>query len=159
MNVLEKFHNKSLGLLILRVTLAVVFIYHGWGKVSDIDAYTGFFTSIGFGGIWLYLVAYGEFLGGIALLLGVCVREVSALLSIIMIGAIWLVHLPNGFAISNGGYEFALTLLGGSLALVFLGSGRYSVWRKDSCDMHGNGTCTCDAKPASNDGAMNSPRV
>ena len=44
-----------------------------------------------------------------------------------MVVAVVKVHLANGFNVATGGYEFALTLLLGSLALIFLGSGAYSL--------------------------------
>ena len=44
-----------------------------------------------------------------------------------MLGAIFLVHLPHGFNISNGGIEYALTLLLVAFALLITGAGAYSL--------------------------------
>ena len=41
-----------------------------------------------------------------------------------MIVAILLVHLPKGFSIQKGGYEFTLLLLLGSIALFLSGAGK-----------------------------------
>jgi uncharacterized membrane protein YphA (DoxX/SURF4 family) len=44
-----------------------------------------------------------------------------------MFGAIFLVHLPHGFDINQGGYEYALTELLLAFALLLSGSGAYSL--------------------------------
>lgn len=44
-----------------------------------------------------------------------------------MLGAILLVHLPAGFNVAEGGYEFVLTLLAASLALALTGPGAYAL--------------------------------
>ena len=43
-----------------------------------------------------------------------------------MCGAIYFVHLPHGFDVNKGGYEFALTVLLISLGLLISGPGAYS---------------------------------
>jgi putative oxidoreductase len=44
-----------------------------------------------------------------------------------MLGAIFLVHLPHGFDVSNGGAEYALTQLLLAIAFLFTGPGEYSL--------------------------------
>ncbi len=150
MNFLSSFHNKSLALLLIRVALGIVFIYHGWSKIQDISGTMNFFASIGFSGaFWTYLVAYVEFIGGIAMLLGVRVREVSVLFVATMTVAIYAVHFKNGFNVMVGGYEYPLTLLLASLAMIFAGSGKYTVLQEVShkamCEPCGKnkGACKC----------------
>ena len=73
------------------------------------------------------LVGLVEFLGGIFLILGLFVNLISVLLIIDMVVAILLVHIPKGFLISNGGYEFPLALLAGLVTLAILGQGKLSL--------------------------------
>lgn len=121
----------SLGLAVLRVVVGIVFLVHGYEKLftMGIGGVAGFFTQIGapLPGVTAPLVSVLEFAGGVALILGLFTPIVAALLAADMLGAIFLVHLPNGFSAMNGGYEFVLTLLGASLALALTGPGAYAL--------------------------------
>jgi putative oxidoreductase len=68
-------------------------------------------------------VAWGELLGGIAMLLGFLTRLAALGLIVIMAGAIALVHWPNGFSIIQGGYEYNIVLIGICIALILTGGG------------------------------------
>lgn len=119
-------HMKNeIGALILRVTLGIIFLVHGLGKFQGgIENVAGWFSSIGLPGFLAYAVAIIELVGGIALILGLGTRIVSALLALIMIGAIFTVKLSVGF-MGNGemaGYEFDLALLAMSIYLTVAGS-------------------------------------
>ncbi len=137
-------HNKNFGLLLIRIALGLVFVYHGWGKVDNMEATIGFFGSIGLAPFWAYITAWVELLGGLLLILGICVREAGALLTIVMLTAIFKVHLANGFG-GNGGYEFQLVLLLASLAMVFTGAGKYALLKDKMCANCNckDGVCTC----------------
>ncbi|MAG39172.1 hypothetical protein CMO90_03735 [Candidatus Woesearchaeota archaeon] len=118
--------NKDLASLPLRIVLAAVFIVHGHAKLfGGLEGTASFFSSIGLplAGILAFIVAVGEFFGGIALLIGFLTRYFATFLSIVTIFAILLVHL-------SGGYELALLALGGSISLIFLGAGRLSIDEK-----------------------------
>ena len=60
------------------------------------------------------------------MLIGLMTRPVAILASVVMLVALFSVHLANGFFISDNGYEFALSLLAMSLSLSVAGSGRFS---------------------------------
>lgn len=123
----------ALGLAVLRVVVGVVFLVHGYQKLFQmgIPGVTGFFTQIGapLPQLTAPLVSVLEFGGGLALILGLLTPVVAALLAADMLGAMLLVHLPNGFNAADGGYEFVLTLLGASLALALTGPGAYALDR------------------------------
>jgi putative oxidoreductase len=115
--------NHDLGLLLIRIALGVTFIVHGWAKVANLSGTAGFFESIGLAAALAYIVAAIEFLGGIAVLLGVGIRTAGFLIALVMVGAIATVKADAGFM---GGYELDFTLLLVALGLVFTGAGKYS---------------------------------
>jgi putative oxidoreductase len=97
----------------LRLSLAATFIYHGLGKFPP----DGFSKGTGLPLPVAWLVALGEVGAGVALIGGaVLAKEILTRLGgliviVIMIGAIFMVHLKNGFSVSDGGYEFQLLML------------------------------------------------
>lgn len=118
--------NTDIALLLIRVALALVFIVHGWAKLADLSGTVGFFGSIGLPAFLAYVVAAIEFLGGIAMLLGVFTGWAGILLALVMAGAIATVKLKAGFV---GGYEFELTLFLAAIAVSLVGPGMYTVKR------------------------------
>jgi putative oxidoreductase len=117
-------HYPDLGLLALRIGLGVVFVAHGWQKLQDMDQVVGFFASLGLASFFAYLVALTEFVGGIAVLLGLYVEIAGWLIAVVMFFAIVLVKGKLGFL---GGYELDVALLMQAVSVALLGSGAYSV--------------------------------
>lgn len=120
----------DLALLLIRLSVAATFIVHGWQKIGNMEGTIGFFASLGFAASLAYFVAWAEFLGGIALALGAATRLVGALFAVIMVVAIYSVHLKNGFNAMAGGYEFQLLLLVCSIGLAMVGPGKLSLHKK-----------------------------
>lgn len=118
------------GIAILRVVVGIVFLVHGGQKlfVWGFGGVAGFMAKVGIPAPILaaVLVTLVEFVGGLALVLGLFTRWAAIPLAINMVVAILVVHWPAGFFLPNG-YEFALTLLAANAALVLLGSGEASV--------------------------------
>jgi putative oxidoreductase len=117
-------------LLLLRIASALVFLYHGaailfgaFGGPGPV-VFAGFMhapVAVG------YLVGLAQFGGGLALLTGIFFRFGALSIVIVMLGAIFLVHISKGFDVSKGGMEFALMNLLLALALLITGPGKYSL--------------------------------
>lgn len=118
---------------VLRIILGFLFAAHGWQKFNEwtIAGTQAAFTQMGVpaANISAPLVAGLELAGGIALILGVLTRVVAALLTVNMIGALFLVHASAGVFADKGGYELVLLLGAAALALALTGAGRVSVDR------------------------------
>lgn len=114
-------------LLALRVLMGVIFIVHGLPKLKDLKGTAGWLGSEGFkpGIFWAFVLAVLEVFGGLGLILGVYTQVFAALFAVEMItGTLW--KLKKGMGLVNG-YELDLALLGGTLALITLGPGVYSL--------------------------------
>ena len=120
----------ALGMTILRIVVGIVFIVHGAQKlfVFGIPGATAAFAQmhIPLAAVAAPGVSILEFVGGIALVIGLFTRVVALLLAIDMVGAIVFVHGRNGFFLPMG-FEFAFSLLGACVALAVAGAGEYSV--------------------------------
>ncbi|PLS09548.1 DoxX family protein [Neobacillus cucumis] len=115
---------------ILRVILGITFFVHGFVKFQGgIENIVGWFTAIGLPGFLAYVVASIEIVGGIALILGLGSRVVSALLALLMVGATLKVKLAVGF-LGNGkmaGYELDLALLAIAVVIAINGSKMFAL--------------------------------
>jgi putative oxidoreductase len=120
----------STALLLLRIASAMAFLYHGSAILFGSFGGPGprqFAASHHWPVVMGYLIGLAQLAGGLAVLSGTLFRLGAACIVVVMLGAIFLVHLPNGFDIGKGGAEYALTQL--LLAVVFLltGPGSYSL--------------------------------
>ena len=73
--------------------------------------------------------ALSEFLGGLALILGLFTRYAAFFYACVMAVAVFKVHLPNGFFAKGNGYEYPLVLLVAAVSLIFSGAGPISLDR------------------------------
>lgn len=136
------------GITVLRVTLGAIFLMYGYQGffVSTPAGMTAFNASKGipFPAITAWFVILGHFVGGAMLVLGILTRLGALVHVVIMAGAVYFVHLAEGFFMHGiivdaaagkaiaGGYGYALTLLMASVAVLLLGSGPLGLdpWRR-----------------------------
>ena len=76
----------------MRAAIGVIFIVHGFGKFGN-PGFGGWISSMGIPAEMQIPIALAEFVPGILLLIGVLTRISGALLSIVMLGAIFLVKV------------------------------------------------------------------
>ncbi|HEY9506295.1 MAG TPA: DoxX family protein [Gemmatimonadales bacterium] len=121
--------NTDLALLILRVVLGIIMVYHGWPKLTDLGGTIGGFTSMGIPApaVAAIFATIAEVVGGLLMLVGAFTDIAGLLFALDMLGAITFVHAKNGFSVAEGGVEWPLLLLASALALAFAGPGRYAV--------------------------------
>ena len=125
--------------LIARIALGIVILPHGLQKLlglfggSDFIKTVEFFTSTGMPLSIAVLVIIGESLGAVSLIIGFLARFSAAAINIIMLGAIFMVHLSNGFFMNwfgnqNGeGFEYHILAIGLGLVVMFTGAGKFSI--------------------------------
>jgi len=130
----------SLASLIIRVTLGAIMLPHGAQKALGMFGGGGFAATMkgmsqgmGIPSIVVLLIIASEFLGSIGLILGVATRFCAFGAFSIMTGAIFMVHLPNGFFMNwfgnqaGEGFEYHLLAIGMAVALMITGGGRWSL--------------------------------
>lgn len=138
-------HKGCIGVLVLRLVIGAVFLYHGITKImmpmsGMIDFVGGAATGMGLTFLsnetWFWIVAIAETLGGAMLVLGMATRWFAAILAIIML-----------FAINTKGWsmmasELDFVILGTLISLMFSGAKRYSLdaalckTTMDTSDLH-----------------------
>jgi putative oxidoreductase len=121
--------NLDLALLLLRLALGAILLYHGLPKIMNYGATVGGFQSMHVPAPTLSAIyaIVAEVIGGILILLGIAVDLAGILVAIEMLGAIALVHWGNGFDFTKGGWEHPFSVLVMALAVALAGPGDYSV--------------------------------
>lgn len=122
----------------VRLALAAVMIAHGAQKVLGTFNGSGFSKFIAgtvpFGFMrpawfWLAAAALSELVGGLLVGIGFLTRVGAFFIACTMLTAVVGVHWSGGFFASNRGYEYPLSLLAMSIALLIAGGGQASVDR------------------------------
>jgi putative oxidoreductase len=131
---LQKFYEHAIPLswLVIRVATGWLLIVHGWGKVTRGTApYVKGFMDLGFDPAlpWIWAALLIEFVGGIAIVIGLFTRFFAAAAAIEML-FITIIYWNNGFNWMNRGYEFVLLWGLVCFAIALRGGGPYSLDRK-----------------------------
>jgi putative oxidoreductase len=135
MSIFENLGNyKNFGLLIIRIGLGVLFIWHGvpklaggpehWEKIGGAMKVVGISYAPAF---WGFMAAVIETFGGLLLMIGLAFRPVCLLLVLNLIVAA-LMHFSKGDGLQGASHaiEDAIMFLG----LIFIGPGLYSIDKK-----------------------------
>jgi putative oxidoreductase len=129
---------QPLGLLIVRVALGLIFLTHGYPKLTRSDTQMqGMFVQHGLPAQLVYVAGVLETFGGVLLILGLFARPAALLLAIEMGVAIAKVHSGHGVMALHE-YEFPLALGTSCLALATVGAGSLSADHL----LFGNGSST-----------------
>ncbi|GAB4252435.1 MAG: DoxX family protein [Ekhidna sp.] len=135
-------HDTSM--TVIRIILGVVIFGHGAQKLFGWFGGHGVSETISMWKQWFgmpsiitFLVILGESLGAIALIIGLFGRFMAASIGLIMLGAVFLVHLRWGFYMNwysqpntGEGFEYHLLVLAMVVAILIKGSGAYSIDQK-----------------------------
>ena len=133
----------------LRLIVGFGFMEHGYAKLArGPESFTGILHALGMPApellAWATILV--ELLGGLAVLVGAFIPLASIPMAIVLMVAIFTVHLPNGFSsiklqavtatgahFGQPGYETDLLYLAALVALVLGGSGPWALdrlWRR-----------------------------
>ena len=116
----------DLGLFILRLGLAVIFLYHAYPKLTKAKDMA---KMMGWKSEQILLLGVVELVGALSVLFGIYVQVGALLLSLVMLGAIWykIMKWKVPFsAMDKMGWEFDLILLAGSLLVFLTGAGAFA---------------------------------
>jgi putative oxidoreductase len=137
--------DDDVGMLIVRLALGVVMFPHGAQKLLGWFGGGGFagtmqgMTQMGLPAVVVFLVIIAEFFGSLSLITGFLGRVGAFGILCVMLGAVFLVHLKNGFFMNWGnvagkgeGFEYHLLAIGIAIAIIVKGSGAFSIDRSMS---------------------------
>jgi putative oxidoreductase len=118
------------GKLILRLTLGLLLLFHGWSKITGgVDFISDMLQNNGLPGFLAYLVYLGEFVAPLFLIAGAYTRVAAYFIAGNMVVAVLLVHMGEIFTLS-GVCDWALELqafyLMTAVAIIILGPGKLS---------------------------------
>jgi putative oxidoreductase len=125
--------NDAAGKLILRLTVGGLMLFHGINKLlnsGSVEFIGSKLVDAGLPEALSYGVYIGEIVAPLMIIAGILSRVGAACIVVNMLFALILVHAGDIFALSeHGGWRLELQgfYLFGSLAIIFLGSGRYAL--------------------------------
>jgi len=119
---------KHLFILFARLLIAYGFAQPALMKLHNMSDTAAWFSSIHipFPVLTSYLVVSIEVTGIVFLILGLFTRQISVLLSLVMLGAMAFVHAPHGFSVADNGIEIPFYYLMFLLIFASFGAGKYS---------------------------------
>jgi len=116
---------EDYGLLVLRIVLGIIFLYHGYPKIKNPEL-----MAQTFGNAFPLILGLFEVTAGFLTVIGLYTQFAAIAFIIVITGALyykitkWKISF---FAQNTTGWEFDLLMKAASIALLFLGAGAYSV--------------------------------
>ena len=127
----------DIGLLIIRASLGILMLLHGINKLGGIPFIEKKLIEIGLPAFIAYGVYIGEIIAPILIIIGFRTRIAALIFAFNCLVAVLLVHSSDIFSLNKHG-AWAIELLGlyffVSLALFFMGGGKYSISSKSVWD-------------------------
>lgn len=122
----------NLGLLLLRVTIGLTMVAHGYAKTTGPSGLAGtaeWFESMGMrpGRVHARLAVSTEIAAGLALAVGLATPVSAAAIVGLMVVAGWTVHRARGFFIVGDGWEYNFVLALVAVAVATTGPGEWSL--------------------------------
>lgn len=121
--IIELSQFNDLAFLILRLVIAVIFIYHALPKLKNA---TGMSQMMGMPSGMIFMLGLVEIIASLAVILGFYIQIAALLLAIVMVGAIYFKamkwRVPFA-AMDKTGWEFDLILLAVSIFILVNGGG------------------------------------
>ncbi len=128
-------------LAFLRIVLSIIMFAHGaqkmlgWfgghGPVWTVEMWEKWF---GFSPAITWLVIIGEFVAPILLLIGFLSRIMASILVLIILGAVYIVHLNWGFYMNwyneqnrGEGFEYHILIIAVGICIMIRGGGKWSI--------------------------------
>ena len=104
MSIWRHSHHPRAAITLLRITLAVLMLLHGWAKIiHGVGSIEGMLTQLGLPGFLAYGVFVGEVIAPLLMLLGLYVVPAAWIMAINMLVAIALVHTSHLLQLSKSG--------------------------------------------------------
>lgn len=129
---------NDIGLLILRLSLGILMLFHGYGKIMGGAGYiAGMMAENGMPGFIAYGVIIGEVIAPLLIIAGFRTRLAAIVYAFNMLVAILMVHSGQVFSLTeHGGWAIELPglYLFGAIALIFTGAGKLAVSSKNKWD-------------------------
>ncbi len=125
--LLELNQFSDISFLVLRLTIAAIFVYHALPKLKNAK---GMAQMMGMPAGMIFMLGGIEFLSSLGMIFGVYIQIAAFLLAMVMVGAIYFKmakwHIPFG-AMDKTGWEFDLILLAVAIFLLINGGGAIGI--------------------------------
>ena len=118
---------NDIGLLLLRIAIAIIFLYHSLPKLSKSKVMSGM---MGMPPGMIFMLGMMEAVASLGLVFGVYTQLSALILAIVMVGAIGMKMMKWGVpfaAMDKTGWEFDFILFFASLAILFSGGGSIGI--------------------------------